>query len=65
MKDIMALLSGTDPDQPGGPFAADDVRAARHEAQAREWCQTPPDHAALQWLAVTLGARRRPRGRGV
>jgi hypothetical protein len=55
MKDIVALLSGDDrgkaipmPDAPAGGIAA----------QAREWCQTPPDHTALEHLAAMLGAGR-------
>ncbi|MBV9382013.1 MAG: hypothetical protein JOY82_22150 [Streptosporangiaceae bacterium] len=61
MADIAALLSGSDPDEPGRLFATEGVHAGGHAAQAREWCQTPPDHAALKWLAVTLATRRRPR----
>jgi hypothetical protein len=57
MRDIAALLSGSDPGEPGRLFAADGGHAGGLAAQAREWCQTPPDHAALTWLAVTLGAR--------
>jgi hypothetical protein len=61
MRDILARLSGSDPDELRGLFGAEDVHAAGHEAQARGWCQTPPDHAALTRLAVTLGTRRRLR----
>jgi hypothetical protein len=61
MGDIEALLAGSDPGEPRRLFAAEGVPAGGHEAQAREWCQTSPDHAALMRLAVTLSARRRLR----
>lgn len=57
MADIAGLMSGSDL---GRLFAAEGVHADQL-AQAREWCQAPPDRAAIQWLTVTLGARRRRR----
>jgi hypothetical protein len=61
MGDIAALLSGSVPGEPGRLFPPEDARAGGLAAQAREWCQTPPDHAAIERLAVALGARRKLR----
>jgi hypothetical protein len=58
MADIEGLLFGGDLGEPDMPFAAEGAHTDR-VAQARDWCQTPPDDAAIQWLAATLGTRRR------
>ena len=60
MADIARLLSGSDLGEPDRLFAPEGAHADRL-AEAREWCQTTPDHDAIQWLAVSLGARRRLR----
>ena len=59
MTNIVTLLFGSDPDKPDGLFPPEDVHVGGHAAQAGDWCQTSPDHAALQWLVVTSGARRK------
>jgi hypothetical protein len=57
MRAIAALLFDSDLAEPRGLFPPEDVPAGGGlDAQAREWCQTPPGPAALKWL----GAKRRP-----
>jgi hypothetical protein len=61
MRGIAALLFDSDPGEPRGLFGPEDVPVGGGlDAQAREWCQTPPGHAALKRLGVTLDAKRRP-----
>lgn len=61
MGDIMALLAGGVLGERGNLFPSQDARAARQVAAARDWCQTSPDHAAIEQLAATLGAGRKHR----
>lgn len=61
MSDIMALLGASTRGEPDGLFPAESAHARGLTAQARDWCRTTPDHDALEWLAVTMGARRRLR----
>jgi predicted secreted protein len=51
MRYIAELLSSRVPDERGDKLAA----------QPGDWCQTPPDRAALERLAETLGAKRKLR----
>jgi hypothetical protein len=60
MADIARLLSGSDPGKPDRLFAPEGGHGDRL-AESREWCQTTPDHDVIEWLAVSLGARRRLR----
>jgi hypothetical protein len=60
MADMERLLSGSDLGQPDRLFAPEGAHADRL-AEARGWCQTTPDHDAIQWLAASLGAKRRLR----
>lgn len=60
MADIERLLSGSDLGELDKLLAPEGVHADRL-AEARDWCQTTPDDDALQWLAASLGVRRRPR----
>jgi hypothetical protein len=55
MRDIATLLFGTGPDS---VFPEEGARSGELAAEAREWCQTPPDHAALERLALTFRANR-------
>jgi hypothetical protein len=60
MADIARLLFGSGAGEADGPLTGEGAHADRL-AQAREWCQTSPDQASIQWLAGALGARRRLR----
>jgi hypothetical protein len=75
MRDIAALVFGSEPAEPRAPRehaaprehgAAREPFAPRDEhlcdgppAPSGDWCQTTPGHATLGWFALTLGARAR------
>lgn len=67
MRDIVALLLGNGYDGPSGPSASwEDHDPDARMRRSRDWCQTPPGHAALTWLAASLAGKnqRAPRTRG-
>lgn len=69
MRDLAALLFGSEPGEPRtvlGPGRPADAPGCGVPAPDGTWCQTPPGDAALKWLGAALRARgrmRKPTGR--
>jgi hypothetical protein len=67
MRDLAALLFGSEPGEPRavlGPREPAEVPACGIPAPAGSWCQTPPGDAALKWLGAALRAKGRARKPG-